>query len=145
MLNTGNVGVKNPTPTALVHIGAGTAAAGGAPFKFTSGTLLTTAEAGAVEFLTDAFYGTITTGAARKTFAFLESPSFTTPNIGVATGTSLSLSSSIKLSTDATACSATNRGAIRYTAGAAGASDKFEACVKSAADAYAWLAIYTAP
>jgi hypothetical protein len=30
-----------------------------------------------MEFLTDAYYGTITTGAARKTFAFLESPIFT--------------------------------------------------------------------
>ncbi|KKP98831.1 MAG: hypothetical protein US08_C0006G0001, partial [Candidatus Nomurabacteria bacterium GW2011_GWF2_36_19] len=45
---------------------------------FTSGTLLTTPEAGAIEFLTDAYYGTITTGGARKTFAFLESPVFTT-------------------------------------------------------------------
>src|SRR4029079_18391287 len=40
---------------------------------FTSGTLLTTAEAGAVEFLTDKFYGTITTGAARKEFTLNES------------------------------------------------------------------------
>ncbi|MBK7134072.1 MAG: hypothetical protein IPH69_15005 [Bacteroidales bacterium] len=60
-------------------------------FKFTSGPLLATPQAGAVEFLTDKFYGTITTGAARKTFAFLESPQFTTPNIGVATGTSLAV------------------------------------------------------
>lgn len=54
------------TPTAKAHLGAGTATANTAPLKFTSGTLLTTAEAGAVEFLTDKFYGTITTGAARK-------------------------------------------------------------------------------
>ena len=47
------------------------------PLQFRSGALLTTAVAGAMEFLTDAFYGTITTGAARKTFAFLESPTFT--------------------------------------------------------------------
>src|SRR4029079_10169522 len=40
---------------------------------FTSGTLLTTAEAGAVEFLTDKFYGTITTGAARKELTLNES------------------------------------------------------------------------
>lgn len=55
-------------PTAKIHVGAGTATAGTAPLKFNSGTLLTTAEAGAVEFLTDKFYGTITTGAARKEF-----------------------------------------------------------------------------
>ena len=53
-------------PTAYLHLKAGTATASTAPLKFTSGTLNTTAEAGAVEFLTDKFYGTITTGAARK-------------------------------------------------------------------------------
>lgn len=77
ILSSGNVGIGQVIPTAVLHIKAGTATASTAPLKFTSGTLLTTAEAGAVEFLTDAFYGTITTGAARKTFAFLESPVFT--------------------------------------------------------------------
>jgi hypothetical protein len=75
----GPTGVGGVTaPTAHLHIAAGTAAASFAPLKFTSGTLLGTPEAGAVEFLTDKWYGTITTGAARKTFAFLESPLFTT-------------------------------------------------------------------
>ncbi|KKP96499.1 MAG: hypothetical protein US04_C0001G0001, partial [Candidatus Nomurabacteria bacterium GW2011_GWD2_36_14] len=72
------VAIGNITPTANLHIKAGTATANTAPLKFTSGTLLTTPEAGAIEFLTDAYYGTITTGGARKTFAFLESPVFTT-------------------------------------------------------------------
>ena len=63
--------------TAQMEFAAGTAAASTAPLKFTSGTLLTTPEVGAVEFLADAFYATITTGSARKTFAFLESPAFT--------------------------------------------------------------------
>lgn len=58
-------------------LSAGTTAANTAPIKLTSGALMTTAEVGAIEFLTDKFYATITTGAARKTFAFLESPSFT--------------------------------------------------------------------
>ena len=49
-----------------VNLAAGTTAASTAPVKFTSGSLQTTAEAGAVEFLTDKWYGTITTGAARK-------------------------------------------------------------------------------
>lgn len=53
-------------PTALVHLAAGTTAAATAPLKFTSGALNTTAEAGAIEFLTDNLYCTITTGAARK-------------------------------------------------------------------------------
>lgn len=85
----GNIGIGTTNPSAVLHIKAGTATAGSAPVKFTSGTLLTTAEAGAVEFLTDAYYGTITTGATRKTFAFLESPSFTTPTLGTASATSL--------------------------------------------------------
>jgi len=70
ILNNGNVGIGQTTPTAVLHIKAGTATASTAPLKLTSGTLNTTAEAGAVEFLTDAYYGTITTGAARKQFAF---------------------------------------------------------------------------
>src|SRR3989344_757658 len=79
---TGNVGIGTTTPTAVLHLKAGAAAASTAPLKFSSGALNTTAEAGAVEFLTDAYYGTITTGAARKTFAFLESPVFTTSITG---------------------------------------------------------------
>lgn len=64
----GNVGIGMiaSLATARLHLAAGTATAGTAPLKFNSGTLLTTAAAGAVEFLTDKFYGTITTGAARK-------------------------------------------------------------------------------
>lgn len=89
----GNVGIGTTSPTAVLHLKAGTTSASSAPLKFTSGSLNTTAEAGAVEFLTDAFYGTITTGAARKTFAFLESPSFTTPALGSATSTGLALTS----------------------------------------------------
>ena len=68
----GNIGIDNILSTARLHLPAGTATASTAPLKFTSGTLLTTEEAGAIEFLTDKFYGTITTGAARKTFAYEE-------------------------------------------------------------------------
>lgn len=56
-----------------VTIKAGTTAAGTAPLKFNSGSLLTSPEAGAMEFLTDGLYFTITTGAARKTIAFTDS------------------------------------------------------------------------
>ena len=68
----GNVGIGTDTPTAKLHLRAGTTAASTAPLKFNTGSLLTVAEAGAVEFLTDTFYGTITTGAARRQFAFRE-------------------------------------------------------------------------
>jgi hypothetical protein len=66
----GKVGIKTPSPSAQLHLPAGTATANTAPLKFNSGTLNTTAEAGAVEFLTDDFYATITTSAVRKTLAY---------------------------------------------------------------------------
>ena len=62
----GNVGIGQSSPTAVLHLKAGTATANTAPLKFTTGTNLTTAEAGAMEFTTDNLYFTITTGAARK-------------------------------------------------------------------------------
>ena len=66
----GSVGVGVAAPTARLHLPAGTTAASTAPGKLTSGPLLTTPEAGAIEFLTDALHFTITTGAARKQIAF---------------------------------------------------------------------------
>lgn len=62
----GNCAVGNIAPTAQLHIAAGSTSL--APLKLTSGSLLTSAAAGAVEFLTDKFYGTITTGPSRKEF-----------------------------------------------------------------------------
>ncbi|MFA6376545.1 MAG: hypothetical protein WCX69_04070, partial [Candidatus Paceibacterota bacterium] len=73
ILNSGNIGIGVASPAAILHLKAGTTAANSAPLKFTSGDLLSAPEAGAVEFLSDAFYGTITTGAARKQFAFIDS------------------------------------------------------------------------
>ena len=60
----------SPTVTNIIHA-AGTITV--APENYTSGPLLTTPVAGAFEFLTDAIYFTITTGAARKTIAFTDS------------------------------------------------------------------------
>jgi len=77
------LGIGLTSPTARIHLRDGLAGAGQAPLKFTSGTLLTTPEAGAIEFLTDAYHGTITTGGARRTFAFLESPTFTGTVAGI--------------------------------------------------------------
>jgi hypothetical protein len=50
--NTGNVGIGQTTPTALLHLKAGTASPSTAPLKFTSqgASLLNPVEAGAVEF-----------------------------------------------------------------------------------------------
>lgn len=52
-----------------ITVRAGTTAALTAPLKFTSGSLMTTSEAGAVEFLTDKLYFTQTTGTTRLTVA----------------------------------------------------------------------------
>lgn len=52
-----------------VTLSAGTTSAGTSPLKFTSGSLMSAAEAGAIEFLTDKFYATISTGTARKELA----------------------------------------------------------------------------
>ncbi len=72
---SGNVGIGTTSPTAALHLKAGTATASTAPLKFTSGINLTTPEAGVMEFDgTDLFFTPDTT---RKTFAFLESPTFT--------------------------------------------------------------------
>lgn len=62
----GNLGIGVSSPTAVLHLKAGTATANTAPLKFNSGTSLTSAEAGAMEFTTDDLFFTITTGTARK-------------------------------------------------------------------------------
>ncbi len=58
----GNVGIGILSPSAALHLLAGTASASTAPLKFTSGTNLTTAEAGAMEFNgTNLFFSPSTT------------------------------------------------------------------------------------
>jgi hypothetical protein len=61
--SAGNGGHKKIT------VQAGTTSAGTAPLKFASGSLMTTPEAGAIEFLTDKLYFTQTTSTTRKTIA----------------------------------------------------------------------------
>lgn len=70
-----NGGHKNVT------IRAGTAGAGGAPLKFTSGTLLTAPEVGAVEFAGDNLYVTQTSSATRKKVALYDDASGATGDI----------------------------------------------------------------
>lgn len=82
---TGNVGIGVVAPTALLHLKAGTATASTAPLKLTSGSLNATSEAGAVEFLTDDFYGTISTAAARKKFVLDDGTALTAGRVPFAT------------------------------------------------------------
>jgi hypothetical protein len=72
LVDSGNqgmrMGVGVTSATARLHLPAGTTATGRAPLKFNSGSLMSSPEVGAVEFLTNKWYGTITTGTARKEF-----------------------------------------------------------------------------
>lgn len=61
----GNVGIGVATPTAELHIDAGTSTANTAPLKFTSGTNLSTPEAGVVEYDGVSFYTTANTTSGR--------------------------------------------------------------------------------
>lgn len=66
-LSTGRLGAFVAAPTARLHLPAGTATASNAPLKFTAGTNLTTAEAGAMEWDGTNLYVTETTGLLRRT------------------------------------------------------------------------------
>jgi hypothetical protein len=66
---TNNVGIGSTAPTARLQLAAGTATASSAPLKFTSGTALTTPEAGVLELTTlEPLYSTSTTTASRGYF-----------------------------------------------------------------------------
>ena len=71
--------------TARLMLAAGTATASTAPLKFQTGTSLTAAEAGAVEFTTDDLFFTITTGAARKKFVLDDGTALTSGRVPFAT------------------------------------------------------------
>lgn len=59
-------GIFLASPTAYLHLPAGSTVASTAPIKLTSGSLMTNPEAGAIEFLSDKYYATTTTGPIRK-------------------------------------------------------------------------------
>ena len=65
------LGDTTTSPTAWLHIKAGSATAGTGPLRFDSGVLLTVPVAGMEEFLTDRRYFTQTTGTIRQTYAWL--------------------------------------------------------------------------
>ena len=68
-------------PTAMLHLIAGTAAASTAPLKLTSGTNLTTPEAGAIEFNGNSLF--FTTGSTRSTILTNTNPASITGNVSV--------------------------------------------------------------
>jgi hypothetical protein len=76
--DTGCMGLGVSAPTACLHVAAGQSSASGAPLKLNAGNLLSTTEAGAVEFAsaTDRLHFTTAAGAGtstgRKTISFAE-------------------------------------------------------------------------
>jgi hypothetical protein len=63
--SAGHVGIGVNTPTAMLHLKAGTSTANTAPLKLTAGTNLTTPEDGAFEYSGGVLYFTV--GGVRKT------------------------------------------------------------------------------
>lgn len=80
----GYLGIGVAAPTARLHLPAGTTGASTAPLKMNSGALMTAPEAGAHEFLTDDYYVTITTGAARKALVLDDGARLTSGKIPIA-------------------------------------------------------------
>lgn len=58
-VNGGRLGVGTATPTAILHLKAGTTAASSAPLKLGAGTNMTTPEDGAIEYNGTHFYGSV--------------------------------------------------------------------------------------
>ncbi len=87
--STGNIGIGVTTVTAMLHLPASTTAAGTAPLKITAGTLMTTPEAGAIEFDGTSLY--YTNGSGRQTLSTGAAPSFTNGGVVYSTATALAV------------------------------------------------------
>lgn len=76
----------NVAPTAGLHLGAGTATAGMAPLKLTTGVSLTTAELGAIEFTDPDYFASLTdTTVKRKAFVLDDGTRLTSGRVPFAT------------------------------------------------------------
>lgn len=139
------IGSSSATPTALLHVNSGATTL--APFKIASGSLLTTPEESAIEFLTDKWYLTITTGAARKEFTLNDAAltsgrvSFSTTNGRQTDSSALTFAGStltatqLQIGTGATVTGhLTGTGTLNFGSIAAGANEILTITVTGSAD-----------
>lgn len=81
--STGNIGFSVDDPTATLHLRAGTVSSGSAPLKFTSGTNLSTPEAGAIEFDGSNLYFTPHTSRKVMLTGLVKTATIDFPSIGI--------------------------------------------------------------
>ena len=67
--STGNIGFGVAAPTAVLHLKAGTTAANTAPLRFSSGTLMTAAQSGTIEYDGFDYYATDGSGTRERLIA----------------------------------------------------------------------------
>lgn len=128
ILGNGNVGIGTTTPTAALHLKAGTAAVNTAPLKFTSGTNLTTPESGAIEFDGTNLYYTTST-PTRMTLATTSGSSFTNTSSIANSGGNITLApvattGTVLINSGTTSINSTS-GALTVTGGAGVSGDLF--------------------
>lgn len=106
----------NGNPTAMVHIKAGTATASTSPLKFTSGTNLTTAEAGAMEYNGTSLFFSPSTTRLRTVLTDNSIPS----NGQLAIGNGVNYTNATLASADASITITNGAGTIDLAAGSQG-------------------------
>jgi len=102
------IGIREDSITARLHIKAGQTQRHTAPLKFNSGSLLTTPEVGAVEFLTDNLYYTQTTNTSRNRIAINRSDTLST----YASSVSVTMDGSLKRVTHSQNCTLNATGGV---------------------------------
>ena len=98
MIVENSLGVKVTAPTAYLHLGAGTATAGTAPLKLTSGTPLYTKEDGALEY--DSGHLWFTMGTTRYRLDQQTGSSYTLPVASVSTLGGIKIGSNLTIDGD---------------------------------------------
>ncbi|MFZ2626887.1 MAG: FISUMP domain-containing protein [Candidatus Moraniibacteriota bacterium] len=100
VLDNGSIGIGTTSPTAYLNIKAGTATAGTAPLKFTTGTLLSATEGGAMEFDGTHLYFTAANAGTRYQLDQQSGTSYTATNGLTLTANAFKLGGTLSAATD---------------------------------------------